>query len=316
MTDQSSVGDNLAVAVDFAARRGTGAHRALVLGGGGVVAVTWQIAYLDELSNRGLDLRSADLLVGTSAGSIVGACLASGRISTAAKAIGLFTKAPSLVSVMAPTNDFKPSQARAVKSFRESNDSSPDKIREIGRAALAAATPPMRHLPHALFALLRTRSWGSAGLRVVTTDAYTGERVVLTRKSGVSVTRAAAASASVPGIFAPQQIEDRKCMDGGVCGSATHSDIVAGADRVLVLPLADAVPEPGMFCQRPDSLGIELGQLRASGSVVELRVPELSALGEVGTASLMDPNHIPIAVAAARAQAAADVSGLRDFWLD
>lgn len=315
MVDQTNRIDDLALPVDFEAKYGAGQRRALVLGGGGVVAVTWQIAYLDELANLGLDLRFADLLVGTSAGSIVCSCLAGGRLSTAAKAITLFSKAPSLVSVMAPTNDFKPSQTRAVKMFRESAESDPATVREIGRAAMAAATPSMSHLPRALFAMLRSRSWGSRGLRIVTTDAYSGERVVLTGRSGVAVNRAAAASASVPGIFAPQQIADRKCVDGGVCGSATHSDIVAGADRVLVLPLADGVPEPGMFCQRPDSLRLELDQLRASGSAVELRVPELSVLGDVGTASLMDPGHIPVAMQAARAQAARDVPGLREFWL-
>ena len=315
MVDEATQADGLALPVDFGARYGAGQRRALVLGGGGVVAVTWQIAYLDELTNLGLDLRTADLLVGTSAGSIVCSCLALGRVSTAAKAITLFSKAPSLVSAMAPTSNFKPSQARAVKLFRESGQSDLETVREIGRAALAAATPSMSHLPRALFAMLRTRAWGSRGLRIVTTDAYTGERVVLSHRSGVAVTRAAAASASVPGIFAPQQIGDRKCVDGGVCGSATNSDVVAGAQRVLVLPLADGVPEPGMFCQRPDSLRLELDQLAASGSAVELRVPELSILGDSGTASLMDPGHIPVAVQAARAQAARDVSDLREFWL-
>lgn len=315
MTDQVTEADGFVLPVDFDAKYGSGRRRALVLGGGGVVAVTWQIAYLDELDNLGLDLRTADLLVGTSAGSIVCTALATGRLSTAAKAIALFGKAPSLVSAMAPTGSFEPSQARAARMFRESTQSDHHTVREIGRAAMAAATPSMRHLPRALFALLRTRGWGSGGLRVVTTDAYSGERLVLTSKSGVAVTRAAAASASVPGIFAPQQIGDRKCVDGGVCGSATHSDIVAGADRVLVLPLADGVPEPGMFCQRPDSFQAELDQLRASGSTVELRVPQLSVLGESGTSSLMDPAHIPGAVQSARAQAARDISGLREFWL-
>lgn len=315
MVDQVINADDFALPADFAAKYGAGRRRALVLGGGGVVAVTWQIAYLDELNNLGLNLRSADLLVGTSAGSIVGTCLATGRLSTAARAIALFGKAPSLVSAMAPTGNFEPSQARAAKMFRESTQSDLGTVREIGRAALAAATPSMRHLPRALFALLRTRAWGSRGLRIVTTDAYSGERLVLTSGSGVAVTGAAAASASVPGIFSPQQIGDRKCVDGGVCGSATHSDIVAGAERVLVLPLAAGVPEPGMFCQQPDSLQVELNQLRASGSAVELRVPELSVLGDSGTASLMDPGHIPAAVQSARAQAGRDVSGLRDFWL-
>ena len=49
---------------------------------------------------------------------------------------------------------------------------------------------------------------------------------------------AAAASSSVPGIFSPQPILDRRCMDGGVSGSGINSDVVAGAERVVILALA------------------------------------------------------------------------------
>ncbi|MEI6622528.1 MAG: patatin-like phospholipase family protein, partial [Actinomycetes bacterium] len=136
--------------------------------------------------------------------------------------------------------------------------------------------------------------------------------LVLTKaNSGVPVMRAAAASASVPGIFSPQPIGDRKCVDGGVAGSATHSDVVAGAERVLVLPLAAGVPAPGMYCQQPDSLARELDDLRSSGSEVELRVPDLPTLT---TAELMSPSAIPIAMAAARTQAAGDLPALVEFW--
>ncbi|MET8151138.1 patatin-like phospholipase family protein, partial [Actinoplanes sp. NPDC005259] len=49
--------------------------RALVLGGGGVTGVVWEIGLLHGLAERGVDLAIADLLVGTSAGSVVAAQL-------------------------------------------------------------------------------------------------------------------------------------------------------------------------------------------------------------------------------------------------
>src|SRR3954447_16809535 len=52
--------------------------RALVLGGGGVTGVAWEIGLLHGLAEHGVDLTGADLLVGTSAGSVVAAQLGTG----------------------------------------------------------------------------------------------------------------------------------------------------------------------------------------------------------------------------------------------
>ena len=51
---------------------------ALVLSGGGVTGVAWETGLLKGLRDAGLDLTGADLIVGTSAGSIVGTQIAAG----------------------------------------------------------------------------------------------------------------------------------------------------------------------------------------------------------------------------------------------
>jgi hypothetical protein len=51
--------------------------RAIVLGGGGVTGIAWEIGVLSGLADGGVDLR-ADAVIGTSAGAFVGAALASG----------------------------------------------------------------------------------------------------------------------------------------------------------------------------------------------------------------------------------------------
>jgi NTE family protein len=51
--------------------------RALVLGGGGVTGVAWEIGLIHGLAEQGLDLTTADLFIGTSAGSVVAAQLSS-----------------------------------------------------------------------------------------------------------------------------------------------------------------------------------------------------------------------------------------------
>jgi len=52
--------------------------RALVLGGGGAAGVAWKLGIFTGLHDDGVDVRSADIIIGTSAGSMVGAQIAGG----------------------------------------------------------------------------------------------------------------------------------------------------------------------------------------------------------------------------------------------
>ena len=54
------------------------ADSAVVLGPGGPVGTAWLAGLAAGLRREGVDLGAADLIVGTSAGAIVGAILASG----------------------------------------------------------------------------------------------------------------------------------------------------------------------------------------------------------------------------------------------
>ena len=53
--------------------------KALVLGGGGVAGIAWETGVLLGLADAGVDLTDADLLVGTSAGSVVATQVATGQ---------------------------------------------------------------------------------------------------------------------------------------------------------------------------------------------------------------------------------------------
>jgi hypothetical protein len=123
------------------------------------------------------------------------------------------------------------------------------------------------------------------------------------------VARAVAASSAVPGLFTPQPILDRRCMDGGVSGSGIHLDLLAGASRVVVLCLTDGVGvDIGAMTMAPGGIQRELDDLRQSGSKVFFRTPESMDLER-----LMDPAAVPDAIAMARRQAAADAAELRTF---
>jgi len=293
------------------ARYGRGIDRGLVLGGGGVWFVAWQTGYLRRLEELGLGLGSADRLVGTSAGSLVASILAGERLAGFGRTVDLLTRAPGLLALMTSSGPLEPSCQRALDAFRDSRDCTPETLRSIGFAALAARTPSADTTARNLGVILRMRKWPSSRLHITCVDAYTGERCVITRSAAVPLARATAASSAVPGIFAPQPVQDRKCMDGGVAGTGVHLDLVAGARKALVVSLVDGTePELAWGTMTPESIRQEFTDLVATGTQAMRVVPRAEVPEDV-----MDPR---LAVNAAREgvrQADEDLDRVRDFWL-
>jgi NTE family protein len=299
-----------AVPLDFGARYGHGAQRSLVLGGGGVFFIAWQTAYLAAAADAGIDLRRAERIVGTSAGSLVGCLLAAGRIAHFARLADLFSRAKALVSFLAPVGDLHPSQQRAVDLLSAATDSRPGTLQAIGHAALAAQTPSARKMRRNVGLLVEPRWPAGDRLRITAVDAYNGERLALDRHAGVRPAAAVAASSALPGVFAPQLIRDRRCMDGGVYGTGTHCDLVAGAGRAVVLSMVGDEPLPAAGFTSPiDAMQRELAALRASGTSVFVRSPSVPEGYD-----LMSPDSVVDGVVMGRRAARQDLAELRAFW--
>jgi NTE family protein len=292
------------------ARYGRDIERGLVLGGGGIWFVAWQTGYLRRLEELGLQLGLADRLVGTSAGSIVASILAGEKLAGFGRTVDLLTRAPGLLARMAAAGPLEPSCQRALDSFRDARDCEPATLREIGFAALAARTPTAETTARNFSVILRMRRWPSSRLHITCVDAFTGERIVVTRSAAVPLARAAAASSAVPGIFAPQPIQDRKCMDGGVAGTGVHLDLVAGARRALIISLVDgSEPDLAWGTMTPQTIRQEFADLQSSGTEALRIVPRAHVPEDV-----MDPRLAVGAVQEGLAQADDDIALLRDFW--
>jgi NTE family protein len=249
--------------------------------------------------------------VGTSAGSIVASILAGEKLAGFGRTVDLLTRAPGLLARMAASGPLEPSCERALDSFRDARDCEPQTLREIGFAALAARTPTAEVTARNFSVILRMRRWPSSRLHITCVDAFTGERIVVTRSAAVPLARAAAASSAVPGIFAPQPIQDRKCMDGGVAGTGVHLDLVAGARRALVISLVDgSEPELAWGTMTPETIRQEFADLRASGTEALRIVPRTQVPEDV-----MDPRLAVHAVQEGVAQADDDITLLREFWV-
>jgi len=292
------------------ARYGYGIERGLVLGGGGIWFVAWQTGYLRRLEELGLRLGMADRLVGTSAGSIVASILAGEKLGGFSRTVDLLTRAPGLLERMASGGPLEPSCQRALDAFRDARDCAPETLRTIGFAALAARTPTADATARNFAVILRMRRWPSSRLHITCVDAYTGERCVVTRSAAVPLARATAASSAVPGIFAPQPIQDRKCMDGGVAGTGVHLDLVAGASKALVISLVDGTePDLTWGTMTPATIRQEFDDLVASGTQAMRIVPRAEVPEDV-----MDPRMALSAAQEGIAQADADVARVSEFW--
>lgn len=211
-------------------------RRALVLGGGGLAGIAWELGVLNGLRQTGADLRDADLIVGTSAGAVVGALIATGADLTQAARDG---------GGPLPVPPMDPSQFLTVLAVLFDPALAPQEARRrVGRMALAAALPAEADIVAAVAARLPAADWPERELKVTAVDAETGEFVVWDRRSGVPLVPAVAASCAVPCVFPPVEIAGRRYLDGGI-RTTTNADLAQGTDAVVVLaPMAHLTPRP------------------------------------------------------------------------
>jgi NTE family protein len=304
---QPDVGINADPAVPIPAppSLGIGKDRALVLGGGGEYFIAWLLGFAHGLSGMGVSYDSADLVVGTSAGAIVGCAAASDRLGLLRDDIDLSGQFPKLLADLIPTSASNPSQVRARELAEAARDGSVATIQSIGRGAMAARNPPVRNLQLMIDVLSLGRSWPNPRFHATTTDCYTGERLVLSQSSNIPISHAVCASVSLPGVFGPTWINDRLCMDGAMCSTSTHVDLVAGAKRALVVALTDKGPR---FSNIPNDIEQELRNVEAAGTKT------LLIAADPGKVDLLSPAEIEPALKAGRDRAVREADRVKAFW--
>jgi NTE family protein len=274
--------------------------RALVLGGGGVTGVAWEIGLLAGLAEEGVDLAAADVIVGTSAGSYVGAAVAAGD-----------SLEELYVSQLGPA-DAEPSARMGPATMARFawillSTRNPARARaRMGRFALAARTEPEAARRTVFERRLAGRSWPDR-LKVTAIDARTGEFAVFEGSGPATLIDAVGASCAVPGIWPPVTIGGRRFIDGGM-RSAANADLAEGYERVVIVaPVNQGV---GYLV----SPARQAAALSAAGARVVLVAPDPAAIRAIGR-NVLDPAHREPAARAGRAQAAAVAAEVRAVWL-
>jgi NTE family protein len=275
---------------------------ALVLGAGGVTGIAWETGLLKGLRDAGLDLTGADLVVGTSAGSVVGAQVTTGvpleeLYRRQVEPHGAKERPPDLGKLMeffgASPDPNGPAVARP-KPTREM-------LAWIGAQARAASTKVSEAgRLQVIKARLPVHEWPDRPLVVTAIDTADGAFVTWRRSSGVPLPLAVASSCAVPWVYPPATINGHRYMDGGV-RSTTNADLAAGHELVLIV-----APMAGF---RRSSVDEEADELRRPGARVEVVVPDAASIEAIGPNPL-DPGRRAQAAEAGLAQARAAAEAL------
>ena len=262
----------------------------LVLGGGGPVGIGWYAGLLLGLSDAGVELNRADVVLGTSAGAVAGAWLTSG--------LPIADFAENLLH-QDPNPPFLGADARLLAQIyaligEVGAPLEPEDAREIGRLAIEAPTPAVRYMARHL----PDTTWPKR-LRAVVVNAQDGRVRMITQSGGVPLALGVAASCAAPGISAPISIQHQLYIDGGA-RSDTNADLLAGLDlarAIIVSPVPRTAKLVGDGLHR--LLQEEMRRLHMSGVDPESILPtqiEDDAFG----ADLFNLTKVPGAIEAGR----------------
>jgi NTE family protein len=280
----------------------------LVLGAGGVTGGAWLTGALHALVDAtGWDPGSADVVVGTSAGAMIGTLVAAGgvppwfmRAHSAGEVFeGLTDRSgnPAAEADRSAGAEFRFARAvplpgpgswkMAMRTLRNPRRHSPSAVMMPWLPAGMVSTEPLKGIVRSVV----PEGWGAhPRLWLMACDYDTGRRVAFGREGApmAELADAAAASCAIPGFYRPVEIRGRRYVDGGV-NSVSNLDVVAREELDLVLCFNPASTRERMGgaigawrAAAGRRLGREARKVRESGTEVVLIQPVADDLAVMG----------------------------------
>jgi len=274
---------------------------ALVLGGGGVAGIAWELGVLDALATAGIDLTTADRIIGTSAGAAVGAQLRTGD------SLASLCERQLIPADQSAELHVESSLDALIEQFAACFEGAPDEIevrRRLGEVALGAPTVDESARLAVIESRLSSHEWSERELLVTAVDALTGEFRVFDRHSNVPLVSAVAASCAVPGIWPPVTIGDSRFIDGGV-RSGSNADLAEGCDVIVII-----APFAGGFGPTVEA---EAQTLRDRGARVEVIAADEGSTAAFGT-NVLDPATRGPSLREGRRQGALEIERIAKVW--
>lgn len=250
---------------------------ALVLAGGGVTGIAWEIGVLYGLQENGIDLvEVANCVIGTSAGSTVGAQVLTGNTLESL----YLRQLDDDHGEISPRLDVRLlTQIFSLLTNGGTHDD--EERRHIGAMALAAPSVDEPTRRGVIEYRIGTDAWPETDLVLTAIDAETGAFVTWSKASGISLIDAVASSCAVPGVWPCVTINGRRYYDGGLRNSA-NAFLADGFDTVHVLAPLTGGASP--------AVENEMEALRANGATVHFITADDEATAAMGPNSL-DPRY-------------------------
>jgi len=288
-------------------------RRGLAVGCGGTLGFAWTAIALQAVQrDLDWDARTADVLIGTSAGSEMVALLGSGRsVDEVVAALDGKSDDPVLTRHVAHHPRLRlprlswPARGLTARGLRGEVDLT---------AALAGLLPAGRGDATWLRDLGDQIEVTHPATWMVAADAATGARVAFGSPDApkVGLGDAIAASWAIPGWFPPVRLAGRTYLDGGTISSVS-ADLLVPLDLdevIVVAPMTSDPPVPATGLARLErllrrrmtrGLNREVAMLRAAGTRVVRIEPRPAELAVMGF-NFMDVRRRPATIAAARSQ--------------
>jgi NTE family protein len=253
----------------------------LVLGAGGIAGGAWHAGVLDALREAtGWDARDAEVVVGTSAGSITATTLRAGLspVDGYAGAAGraLSPAGAALLSRVRTTGGFdavarpggvpRPANPRLLRSLASLD---PRPFVALAGLLPAGAVDPSA-IGHRVEELAGGTAWPPAPTWIVAVRLRDGRRVAFGRDEDAPLGRAVAASCAIPGWFSPVEVGGRRYVDGGA-HSTTNADLVAGLGLDLVVVSAPMAGRWRALRANPSALSRTSARVNLDREVAAIR---------------------------------------------
>lgn len=277
-----------------------------MLGAGGVAGGAWHAGVLAALDDVGWDARTADLIVGTSAGSGTAAILRLGVPPADLLAgsqgapmsdigAGFMAKAGPPMDIPTPLVGGRiPTPASPMLALRTLGR--PWNVRPF--KTMAGLLPPGRVSTDFIGERIRRTHespWPDRPTWICAVRLHDGERVVFGRDvDDAHIATAVEASSAIPGYFAPVVHGTHTYVDGGV-HSPTNADLVADLEFDIVVvssPMSatrSALRRPawsGARALHAATLRREVARIRAAGTPVLVLQPGPEVVDTVGVNSM------------------------------
>ncbi|NUT32150.1 MAG: patatin-like phospholipase family protein [Hamadaea sp.] len=317
--------------ITLRSRRGKPRRVGVVLGAGGVLGAAWSAGALTALQQRlDLPLSAADVIVGTSSGSVLAAAL---RCGVDVAEIVEHQRAGGLAALPDPAGS-RPPEPRLRCGSPRLLASTARAARKVHPWVAASALIPPGRASHASLSQLvdgllarsspAEAAWPQRPTWIVAVDYDSGRRVAFGRTGAPEVTLpdAVVASCSIPGWYEPKQIGDRRYIDGGI-RSSTSLGLLSRVrlDDVFVLaPMASFAPDkprnPAWRAERllrqflTNALVAEARKVAdATGARVHALTPGADDLAVMGM-NLMDQGRRGLVLETSLATSPGQVAGL------